>query len=125
MNKSLVKKIDIVVSKLIRQRDDLGGFFICCSCGVRKPSEQADAGHFINRRYMSTRWNLSNIHSQCRADNRFGEGDAAGYTLFMIDKYGRKHVEYLQALKRVPARFTDADGELMLKDFKQQLKALQ
>lgn len=121
MNKQLTKKLDVAFSKMIRKRDDKGGYFICCSCGQTKPSEQADAGHFINRRFMSTRWNETNVHSQCRADNRFGEGDAAGYALFMIKKYGIKHVEYLQALKRVPAKLSDSEGELMLKDFKSRL----
>ena len=124
MNKQLVKKIDVVFSKLVRKKGDLGGYFICCSCGERKPIEQADAGHFINRRYMSTRWREDNVFPQCRADNRFGEGDAAGYAIFMINKFGQKHVEYLRALSRQPAKFTDADGLLMLQDFKNQLKML-
>ncbi len=122
MNKPLVKKIDMVFSELIRKRDDLGGYFICCSCGVRKSLEQADAGHFINRRWLTTRWREDNVHSQCRSCNRFSEGDAAGYAIFMLKKYGQAHVEFLQALSRERAGFTDADGLLMLADFKLRLK---
>lgn len=118
MNKLLVKKLDKAFSLYIRKRDDLGGYFLCCSCGVRKPLEQADAGHFINRKWMSTRWREDNVHSQCRSCNRFDEGNASGYALFMIQKYGKKHVEYLQMLKRETANYSDFDGEMMLKEFK-------
>lgn len=124
MNKLLVKKIDKVFSQLVRKKGDLGGYFVCCSCGQRKPSEQMDAGHFLNRRWMTTRWHPDNVWPQCRSCNRFDEGNAAGYALFMINKFGQKHVEYLQALSRERAGYTDADGLLMLADFKQQLKVL-
>ena len=122
MNKQLTKKLDIAFSKMIRKRDDKGGFFICCSCGQIKPSEQADAGHFINRKWVSVRWHEQNVHSQCRACNRFDEGNASGYALFMINKYGKERVEFLQALSRQTAKYSDFDGELMLKDFKNRLK---
>lgn len=118
MNKSLTKKLDVAFSKMIRKRDDLGGYFNCCSCRQIKPQEQADAGHFINRKWLATRWREDNVHSQCRACNRFDEGNAVGYTLFMIEKYGKKHVEYLESIKRQPMKFTDFEGELMLKEFK-------
>ena len=118
MNKQLTKKLDVAFSKMIRKRDDKGGYFICCSCGQTKSSEQADAGHFINRKWVSTRWHEENVHSQCRACNRFDEGNASGYALFMINKYGKERVEFLQALSRHTAKYSDSDGELMLKDFK-------
>ncbi len=103
---------------LIRKRDDLGGYFKCCSCGQLKDIKQADAGHFINRKWMMTRWREDNVHAQCRACNRFDEGNAAGYAMFMIEKYGKKHVDYLEGIKRQTANFSDFEGELMLKDFK-------
>ena len=124
MNRTLVKKIDKVFSLYIRKRDSKNGVSICCSCGVRKPYEYFDAGHFINRRFMATRWREDNCHAQCRSCNRFSEGDAAGYALFMLDKYGKKQVEYLRALRQQTAKFTDTEGELMLADLKQKIKDL-
>jgi hypothetical protein len=120
--KQLVKDLDKVFSLFIRQRDSKNGMFFCCSCGVPKPYEQADAGHFINRRFMATRWDESNVHGQCRSCNRFSEGNAAGYALFMIDKYGREHVEYLQALKNDGQKFTTSELELMIQDYKNRIK---
>lgn len=42
----------------------------------------------------------------------------------MINKYGQKHVEFLRALSKETAGFTDFDGELMLKDYRQRIKLL-
>jgi hypothetical protein len=83
-----------------------------------KPLGQADAGHFINRRWMATRWREDNVHAQCRSCNRFDEGAGAGYTLFMIDKYGREHVEYLRLIKNETMKFSDFEVDLMLKEYK-------
>ena len=40
----------------------------------------------------------------------------------MLDKYGRERVEYLRALSRTTAKFTDTEGELMIKEYRQKLK---
>lgn len=119
-----VKRLDTVFSLFIRQRDTENGYGRCCSSGKIIPYESGDAGHFINRRKMSTRWHEDNVHFQSRYDNRFGEGNAAGYALFMIEKYGKEHVEYLRALSEEPAHFTVPEIELMIKDYKQRLKSI-
>jgi hypothetical protein len=74
---------------------------------------------------MATRWREDNVHMQCRADNRFGEGDAAGYSLFMLKKYGEKHIEYLNALKNEGYHWTDFELELLIKEYKLKIKKLQ
>lgn len=123
-SKTLVKKLDKVFSEYVRKRDTKQGIFKCCSCGELKPYEQADAGHFINRKWLATRWREDNVHAQCRYCNRFNEGAAAGYTLFMIDTHGRDHVEYLNALKTETMKYTDFDLEVLIKEYKQKLKDL-
>lgn len=124
-SKALIKKLDIVFSKFIRMRDSHDSVFNCCSCGQIKLFEQADAGHFINRRWMATRWMEENVHAQCRSCNRFDEGNAVGYTMFMIDKYGEERVRYLQSIKNAGYHYTDFEVELLIKEYKAKLKALQ
>lgn len=114
--------MDTVFSLYIRTRDRHGDWFVCCSCRQTKPYSQADAGHFINRRFMATRWREDNVHAQCRSCNRFNEGNGPGYTLFMLERYGKQHVEFLDALKNEIVKFTDYEIELMIKDYKQKLK---
>lgn len=126
MNKALEKKLDYAFKRWIRFRDTEEAQGIrwgkCCSCGKNCPFDELDGGHFINTRWRATRWHEENVHAQCRSCNRFDEGNAVGYTLFMVDKYGRERVEYLHALSRTYAGFTDSEGELMLKDYRQRLK---
>lgn len=125
MKKSIEKRLDVVFSKYIRARDTKDGWGRCCSCGQLKAYEQLDAGHFINRKWRATRWHESNVFAQCIACNRFGEGDAAGYALFMLDRYGKEKVEYLRALSRETAKYTDFEGELLVKEYKEKLKELE
>lgn len=116
-SKSLVKKLDAVFSKYIRQRDSKNGVFKCCSCGQIKVISQADAGHFINRKWMPTRWDESNVHAQCMACNRFDEGNHAGYALFMANKYGVKHIEYLLANSHTTSDYSDFEVTMMIKHY--------
>lgn len=124
MNRAIVKKIDTAFSKFIRTRDDQGGVFLCCSCRQMKPSSQMDAGHFINRRWLATRWREDNVHGQCRSCNRFDEGNAVGYTRFMLSKYGESHVDYLESLKNATMKYTDGEGLILLAEYKRKLKEL-
>ena len=116
-----VKRLDTVFKKWIRLRDCPDGWGVCCSCGKRMAFEDSDGGHFINCRWMPTRWREDNVHAQCRSCNRFDEGNAVGYALFMIEKYGKAHVEYLRGLKSEPALFTLSEIELMIADYRKRL----
>ena len=75
-------------------------------------------------KWRATRWHPQNVHVQCISCNRFGEGDAAGYALYMLDRYGKNKVEFLRALSRETAKLTDSEGELMIKDLKLKLDEL-
>lgn len=117
-----VARLDVVFGKFIRRRDTENGYGKCCSCNKIISYRDGDSGHFVNRRWMATRWREDNSHFQCRSCNRFEEGNAAGYALFMLDKYGREHVEYLRALSRETARFTIPEIELLITEYKNRLK---
>ena len=45
--------------------------------------------------------------------------------MFMIKKYGQKHVDYLLALKNEPALWSDFELELLIKEYKTKVKALE
>lgn len=123
-----IKAMDKVFSQYIRLRDTVPGYaervFICCSCGLMKPYELADAGHFINRKWMALRWREDNVHAQCSSCNRFDEGNAVGYTIFMIKKYGQSHVEMLMALKNSVSKWTDWELKELEKQYKKKIKDL-
>lgn len=123
-SKPKIKSMDRVFSEFIRLRDSKDGYFTCCSCWEMKPYEQADAGHFINRKWMATRYREDNVHAQCRACNRFDEGNSVGYARFMDKKYGAEHVDMLMAMKREPQKWTDFELDLLIKDYRQRVKDL-
>ena len=121
----MIKKMDYAFKRYIRLRDTKDGYFKCCSCGQLKPYALADGGHFINCRWMSVRWNETNVHAQCSSCNRFDEGNSAGYAIFMINKYGQKHVDYLLALKNQTAKWTDFELDILVKEYRVKYKALE
>lgn len=74
---------------------------------------------------MSTRWNETNVHAQCSSCNRFNEGSGPEYTLFMIDKYGKSHAEYLLGVKNTTAKWTDSELKILIEDYKSRVKNLE
>ena len=117
----LIKRMDKVFSEYIRKRDSRDGYFTCCSCGHRKPYNLADAGHFINRRWMALRWDERNVHAQCSSCNRFDEGNLIGYYRFMLEKYGQDTIDLLESLK-TPYKWTDGEVDLLIKEYRRKVK---
>ena len=73
IRKALIKKLDILFSKYIRQRDAGKG---CITCGQIVPLQ---CGHFQSRKYWATRWDERNCAGQCLRDNIFGHGEQAKF----------------------------------------------
>lgn len=119
-----IKAMDKAFSLYIRLRDSTDGYFTCCSCGQMKLYEKADAGHFINRRWMAVRWDERNVHAQCSSCNRFDEGNAIGYARFMDKKYGTDVVDLLFALKQETMKWSDWELKQLELDYKKKTKAL-
>lgn len=69
----------------------------CCTCGELKAGIKYDAGHMISRGSSpSLRFELTNIHKQCSIKcNVYGSGKRKEYELFIIRKYGKDHLDWL------------------------------
>lgn len=116
----LKKKLDRVFSQYIRLRDMLPGttLFRCISCGKVYPISNADCGHYINRKHMSTRFSEVNCNAQCRQCNRFDEGNMSGYRLGLIGKYGEQRVAFLEAQKYETRKYYDYEYEALIAHYK-------
>lgn len=124
-SKNKIKALDTAFSQYIRLRDSNDqGIGYCCSCGKAVHWKDADAGHYINRKWHSTRWDEKNVHLQCRACNRFDEGNLPGYGRFMQRRYGDDTIDYLLSIKRQSMGFTDFDLDILLKDYRIKVKEL-
>ena len=107
---TLKNKLDKIFSEYIRRRDvdDHTGFGKCIDCGRETPFSEGDAGHFVGRRHLSTRWDEDNVHFQHRYCNRFLNGRQYEYGQALGDradeliqkshqvaKFDATHLQYL------------------------------
>lgn len=98
----LLKLAEIVFNKWIRDRDknDLfPHYFACISCGLQKPMEQADCGHYVSKMYSSLRFDENNCHAECQKCNREDPNHLVGYRINLINKIGLEKVLELEAVK--------------------------
>ena len=120
----LKAKLDKVFSEYIRKRDTRNGVFKCISCGRILPYEQADCGHYINRKHMITRFDEMNCNAQCRSCNRFDEGNIQGYRRGLVTLYGEQQVTLLEAKKHNFRKYSDFEYEVLIKHYKEEIKKL-
>ena len=102
--KGMAQILDKVFSEYIRRRDSHGSEYArCITCGKIISWKEGDAGHFISRNHLSTRWNEKNVNFQCPSCNRFKSGEQHLHGLAIDRKYGKGTAEELQAISRIPA----------------------
>ena len=118
--------LDKAFSEFIRMRDRIEGteYVRCISCGKVVLWKESDCGHYVNRKHMSTRWDEKNCSAQCRACNRYSEGNVSGYTLGLIQKYGKDIIELLHAKKMQTKKHSEFEIEQLTKYYKYQAKKL-
>jgi len=92
-----VKKLDSVFSQYIRQTYAIDGLTACVTCGVIKPWQEQQNGHYESRGHLPTRWSEDNCHPQCVACNVFRKGNYTEYALWMINTYGAEKLPELKA----------------------------
>jgi len=97
------KKLDDIVRDIIKKRDEKRG---CITCGQNCA---LTTGHFMKRRHLATRWNLTNVNGQCWECN--SKDDWEEYKAAMITKYGEPVTESIISLARLDIRFTTAELE--------------
>ena len=84
---------------------DGAGIASCFTCSVRLPVSQLQAGHFIPRNYLSTRWLEANVKPQCVRCNIFSRG---AYPEF-ANRLGGETVAHLVSLKHKSVKLNRAE----------------
>ncbi len=93
--RSAVKKADGYFSKFVRlKHSNVDGWCTCVTCGNTFFYKEGDAGHFVGRNHMSTRYDEDNVFPQCLRCNRFCD-ERASFSLFLLKRLGRKKFEKL------------------------------
>ena len=87
------------VNRYVRNRDINEP---CCTCGTTNHGIKYDAGHCFTRAARpDLRFNIHNIHKQCSVKcNQHGSGMRHEYKLFIDNKYGPNHFDWLKGYHR-------------------------
>jgi len=115
---ALVKKLDKIFSEYIRRRN--GEIVNCVTCGSKAHWKKMQAGHFMSRRHMSTRWHEDNVQVQCPKCNIWDQGQQYAYSKFLGEI---KSEELLQLSKEI-VKFTDQELIEMTEQYEQKVNNL-
>ena len=111
-------ELDKVFQFYIRLRDAMpGGYCKCISCSKVVPFEKIQAGHYLSRRHMSTRWCEDNVNGECSTCNIMDGDHLITYRKNLIKKIGEKKVEWIEAYAHDTRKWDDFELVLMIKDY--------
>jgi hypothetical protein len=98
--KQLINDLDTVFSIYICQRGmDQNGMNRCYTCGKVDHWKGLQCGHYLSRKYKSTRWEEKNCFPQCVKCNIFSEGNKPAFARRLIDEFGVSYLDQLEILK--------------------------
>jgi hypothetical protein len=107
--KTIAQELDaaaVLCQRMVRLKAaDDNGYCKCITCGVSKPWQQMQGGHFIERGKKATKIDETNIHPQCQQDNMWGMKNTTtvlAYRNAMIDMYGSDYVDDLVKRSKEP-----------------------
>jgi hypothetical protein len=115
-------KIDLVFHEYIRRRDcdNETGYCNCITCGTKIHFTQSDAGHFISRSQLATRYSEQNVFAQCRKCNRFEFGRQFEYSLAI----GAELSQELLHRSREVVKYSNDEWEAIYNNYKEKLRAI-
>lgn len=120
----LVAQLDKVFSRWVRMSAAKGGYCRCVTCGKIDSPENMDAGHFVGRQHMCTRWDERNVQPQCRRCNRFMEGEKDSYAYALVNKYGDGILAELNKAKMSFCRHSTNELLELIEKYKKKLNEL-
>lgn len=98
----LKKELDRVFSLFVRQRGaEPNGLTACVTCGRVAHWKEMDAGHYVPRQDLATRWHERNVWPQCRPDNAFRGGEPEKMAAYIDGRWPGQAAE-LRELGRRP-----------------------
>lgn len=122
----LKKKADALFSHYVRLRDaDRYGVGECITCGVRKPWQELQAGHFIKRSVSLLRYDDENVNSQCYQCNVLKYGEQYRYAKELDLKYGDGTADRLHAQRNTTHKFTIVELKGLIEEAKKNIAWLE
>lgn len=124
--KKLIEKLDTVFSRYIRIKySDSRGICQCISCMTRAPWTEIQNGHYMSRRYFSTRWAEDNCRPQCVACNIFNQGNIQMYRRGLIKEIGEQRVDLIEARARQESfKYSEFELNAMLQFYTKEVERI-
>lgn len=132
---ALIKRLDKIFQKWARySRANEGGLVECVTCGTWGDPKWCDAGHYIPRSKMATRWYWANVWPQCKGCNKWGtpakkawgdpEAARAGAPLQYEKALAKKgiDVDHLRRLSHQEVRYTKDDLIEMILNYEDEVE---
>ena len=106
----LIQEARVPFQKWIRLRDANRACISCNQIGA----DIFDAGHFYKSElYSGLIFDETNCHSQCRACNRYLNGNEANYRLGLIKRFGDSYVKELDAKALIKRNYKYTREEIL------------
>ena len=112
--RTLVKNLDMYFSRYIRwSHADSDGNVKCITCDAVKHVKEMQCGHFMSRRYYSTRWlsntKLSNCHPQCYGCNIGSQGKQYKHSQYIDRTYGEGTAQRIADRAELSRKYTNEE----------------
>lgn len=102
---TLKAKLDKEFSRWIRLRHtDEYGRGMCITCKKTIHWKQGDAGHFISRALLNTRFEPRNVHLQCKGCNGYGNGMQYLHGKAIDEMHGSGTAEVIYMMSKRPRK---------------------
>ena len=116
----IVKKLDAQFSRYIRLKyADHNGFVKCYTCNrIKHYKDSMQCGHFLSRRFYSTRWNEDNCRPQCYGCNVHSQGRQYEYALNLNNEDGYNIAEELLQISRETVKISTPELQEKIEYYK-------
>ena len=115
----VVKKLDSIFSKYIRQRNAINGVAECFTCGKRDDWKKLQCGHFQSRRFYATRWDETNCQVQCAGCNVFRYGEQFKFSVNLDSRFGNGTSARLETKAKEILKISTHELEDMIKKYQE------
>lgn len=122
----LMEDLDRVFSRYIRIKYAMpNGYCRCISCGRIHYWKEIQNGHYMSRRYLSTRWSEDNCRPQCVACNIFNQGNAQAYRVALVKEIGEQRVNLIEARARQETcKYSQFEIETLITHYKKEVERI-
>lgn len=122
----LMENLDNIFSRYIRIKYSMSnGYCRCISCGKVHHWKEIQNGHYMSRRYLSTRWAEDNCRPQCVACNIFNQGNAQAYRLALVKEIGEQRVNLIEARARQETcKYSEFELKALIEHYKKEVERI-